>query len=223
MMVDEVDPRAIEEIVRRVMDRLVREEPPTDPNRKAVRIGVSVRHLHLCQEHVEILFGQGYHLEPRNELYQKGEYASTSVVTLVGPRMRCMDQVRVLGPTRDQSQVEVSRTDAIFLGIDPPVRPSGNHEGTGGIIVVGPVGVIHLKRGVIRANRHIHIHTSDAQRWGLKDNDTVRVRIANVHKSTILEGVQVRVRDSFRAEMHVDTDDANACSVSTGDFAEILD
>ncbi|HPA46081.1 MAG TPA: phosphate propanoyltransferase [bacterium] len=222
-MVDDVELRAIEEIVRRVMDRLVQEEQPSDPNRKGVRIGVSVRHLHLCQKDVEILFGEGYKLEPRNELYQKGEYATTSAVTLVGPRMRCMDQVRVLGPTRDRTQVEVSRTDAIFLGIDPPVRPSGNHEETNGIIVVGPVGVIHLKQGVIRANRHMHIHTSDAQRWGLKDNDTVRVRIANAHKNTVLEGVQVRVRDTFRAEMHVDTDDANACSVSTGDFAEILD
>ncbi|MFH1742953.1 MAG: phosphate propanoyltransferase [bacterium] len=222
-MTEQIDPRAVELITRRVIERLAQAGPLAASDRKLVRIGVSVRHLHLCQSDMEKIFGPGYQLEPRKELYQTGEYASQSVVTLVGPRMRCMDQVRILAPLRDRTQVEISRTDAIFLGLDPPVNPSGNHEGTPGIIVVGPVGVVHLQQGVIRANRHIHIGTDDSERWGIQDNAIVRVRIANDQKVTILEGVQVRVRSSFKAEMHLDTDDANACSISTGDFAEIID
>ena len=220
---DQIDPRAVEEITRRVVKRLAREAPFLADGRKLVRIGVSVRHVHLCQEDLVKLFGPGFQLEPRNLLYQEGEYASKSAVTLVGPRMRCMDQVRILGPLRKKTQVELARTDAIFLGLDPPVKPSGNHEGTPGIIIVGPVGVIHLRDGVIRANRHIHMGTTEVERWGIVDNSRVRVHIANDQKVTVFDDVQVRVNPKFRAEIHLDTDDANAASASTGDFAEIID
>ncbi len=222
-MVDQIDQNTVEEITRRVVERLVREEGRIPDGRKLVPVGISVRHVHLCREHVDVLFGPGFELKPRNELYQPGQYASKNTVTLVGPRMRCMDQVRILTPLRSNTQVEIARTDAIYLGLDPPVRPSGNHEGTPGIIIVGPKGVIHLDRGVIRANRHIHLGVEDGQRWGIADNDSVKVRIVNKDKRTVFEDVQARVNPEFRAEFHLDTDDANATSVSNGDLVEIID
>ncbi len=222
-MVDQIDQRTVEEISRRVVERLLRESPEIANGRKLVPVGISVRHVHLCREHVDVLFGPGFELEPRNELYQLGQYASQATVTLVGPRMRCMDQVRILTPLRPETQVEIARTDAIYLGLNPPVKPSGNHENTPGIIIVGPKGVVHLDRGVIRANRHMHIGVEEAQRWGISDNDIVKVRVANQDKVTVFEDVQVRVKPEFRAEFHLDTDDANASSVSNGDLVEIID
>ncbi len=220
-----IDPQVIQEITRRVITRLSDNPAPAaaaaNPSSRSLPVGVSVRHIHLCPEHIEILFGPGSELKPRNELYQKGEYASTFAVTLVGPRMRCMDQVRILGPSRTATQVELARTDAIHLGLDPPVKPSGHLEGTPGVIMVGPVGVVHLKQGVIRANRHMHINESDAATWGLQDNGTCAVRLAG-EKVTVFEDVQVRVDNAFRAELHLDTDDANAAGITTGDLAEIL-
>ena len=221
------DPAAIEAITRQVIARLgaASNQTPSGPaprlSERAVPVGVSVRHVHIAPEHLQILFGDGYQLQPRNELYQKGEFAATAAVTLVGPRMRCMDSVRILGPTRKRTQIELSRTDCIYLGVDAPVRPSGNHEGTPGIIIVGPVGVVHLEQGVIRANRHMHVSDVEAGAWGLQDNGICAIRIHG-EKKTVFEDVQVRVNPSFRAEMHLDTDDSNAAGVSTGDLAEIL-
>ncbi len=219
-----IDPQIIEAITRQVVARLgaaSQQAPAPQPSERSVPVGVSVRHLHISPEHLQILFGEGYQLQPRNELYQKGEYAATAAVTLVGPRMRCMDSVRILGPSRKSTQLELSRTDCIYLGVDAPVRPSGNLEGTPGIIIVGPVGVVHLERGVIRANRHMHISDVESGAWGLKNNDTCAVRLRG-EKSTVFEDVQVRVNPSFRAEIHLDTDDANAAGANTGDRVEIL-
>lgn len=219
-----IDAAAVEAIARRVLERLAGQSPQTVPagiSSRMVRVGVSVRHIHLTQEDVEKLFGPGYQIKPRNELYQTGEFASTDAVTLVGPRMRCMDQVRILGPTRKFTQVELSRTDCIYLGVDAPVRPSGNHEGTPGIILVGPYGVIHLRKGVIRANRHLHLGDQEAKALGFKDNDIATVRVRG-EKSTVFDDVQIRVHPMFKAELHLDTDDANAAGVSTGDMAEVL-
>lgn len=226
-----VDEQLIQRITQQVLERMGNgpsapapsPAPPAAaaPGAMLVPCNLSVRHIHLCREHLDILYGPGSELEPRNELYQPGQYAAKQSLTLVGPRMRCLGEVRVLGPLRNATQVEVSRTDAIFLGIDPPVRPSGKHEGSVGLILVGPVGVVHLQRGVILANRHIHLSVASAQQWGLTDNQTVAVRV-ETHKKTLMEDCQVRVHPDFLDEMHLDTDDGNACGLRGGEMVEII-
>ncbi len=185
----------------------------SDPDN--IRVGVSVRHVHLSQADLETLFGKGYKLNHLRDLYQEGEFASKETVTLVGPRLRSIQDVRVLGPLRKQTQVEVSRTDSIFLGIDPPVRPSGVLEGSAPITLVGPKGSITLKEGTIIANRHIHMSPADAARFGVKDNDLVNVEVGG-EKAVIFKNVQIRVKDNFKLEMHLDTDDANAAGITCG-------
>ena len=187
-----------------------------------VPVGISARHLHVSQEHLEILFGKGHQLTPYRDLLQKGEFAAQETVTLIGPRMRAMEKIRILGPVRPVTQVELALTDAIYLGVRPPVRPSGNHESSCGILVVGPVGSVELESGVIRANRHIHISTVDANAMGLNDNDKVLVRVDKADRPLIYYDVQVRVKDQFVAEMHLDTDDANAAGVRNGDRVKII-
>ncbi len=224
-MVDSpADIALVEQITRRVVERLRQENPATaTPSSGScqVPVNISVRHVHLCQNDVDVLYGPGFQLEPRNELYQPGQYAAKQAVTLVGPRMRCLGEVRVLGPLRDRTQVEVSRTDAIFLGVDPPVHPSGNLDGTPGIILVGPVGVVHLSQGVILANRHIHLSTKTGQQFGFTDNQTVNVRV-QTHKQTVFEDAQLRIHDSFLDEMHVDTDDGNAAGLNGGELVTVF-
>lgn len=222
-----VDIALVEQITRRVIERIRQGSPQTAPQSSApsgpcrIPVNISVRHVHVCQKDVDVLFGRGFQLEPRNELYQPGQYAAKQFLTLVGPRMRCLGEVRVLGPLRSSTQVEISKTDAIFLGVDPPVRPSGNHEGTPGIILVGPVGVVHLQKGVILANRHIHLSTKTAQQYGFTDNQTVKVRV-RTHKQTVFEDAQLRIHESFVDEMHVDTDDGNAAGLSGGELVEVV-
>lgn len=222
-----VENALIDQIVQRVVSRM-RQPQASAPaqavpgdTRRLVPVSVSVRHIHLCREHLDILYGKGFDLEPRNPLYQPSEYAAKQTVTLVGPRMRCLGDVRVLGPLRKATQVEVSRTDSIYLGVDPPVKPSGNHEGSERLILVGQVGVVHLERGVIQANRHLHLSTASAEKWGLKDNQIIQVRIQTA-KKTIFEDVQLRVNKAFLDEMHLDTDDGNAAGLRGGEMAEIL-
>lgn len=189
--------------------------------RGLIPVGISARHVHLSQKDLETLFGKGRQLTPMKNLLQKGEYAAEESVTLIGPRMKAIEKVRILGPVRNKTQVEISLTDAIQLGIRPPVKPSGEHDGTPGILIVGPVGFVNLKDGVIRANRHIHISTKDAEVLRLKDNDVVMVKIC-AERPLIYSEVQVRVKESFVAEMHLDTDDANASGVRNGDLVQIL-
>ncbi|HQH11338.1 MAG TPA: PduL/EutD family phosphate acyltransferase [Candidatus Sumerlaeota bacterium] len=145
-----------EKLIRRIVEKIVAEmiegrvssasPPAVDPEvaKGVVPLGVSVRHAHLSKEHIERLFGSGHQLTPHRDLLQKGEYAASETVSLVGPKMRALENVRVLGPARGNSQVEISLTDAVYLGIRPPVRPSGNHEGTPGILIVGPAGFVNL-------------------------------------------------------------------------------
>jgi putative phosphotransacetylase len=149
------------------------------------------------------------------------DFASEETVTLVGPNLRTIERVRILGPERKRTQVEIARTDAVRLGVNPPVRPSGDVDGSAGIVVVGPKGALNLKEGCILANRHIHMTPSDAEPIGLKDNDYVTVR-AGGEKGAILYNVQVRVNEKFDTEMHIDTDDANAIGVRCGDLVEIV-
>ncbi|MCX7626690.1 MAG: phosphate propanoyltransferase [Candidatus Sumerlaeaceae bacterium] len=188
-----------------------------------VPIGVSARHVHLSREHHAILFGADSQLTVLRPLKQVGEYASEQQVTIVSPVGRCLGPIRVLGPLRSTTQVELSLTDCYGLGLKrlPPIRPSGDHRDTSGITLVGPAGSITIAAGVIRANRHIHMHPSQASVLGLRDRDVVAVRIEG-ERPAILFDVQVRVAETFRAELHLDTDDANALGVKTGDLAQIL-
>jgi len=189
---------------------------------KKVVCGVSVRHVHLCPEHVEVLFGKDYKMQVLKELYQPGTYAYKETVTVVGPKLNAIQNIRVLGPLRDKTQVELAKTDCITLGVDAPVKPSGQLEGTASAVVIGPRGAVYLKDGVIRANRHMHLSSEDADYFGVKDNELVDVRISGP-KGLTFNNVQVRVSPDFKSEMHVDTDDGNAADIVNGTMAEIVD
>jgi len=188
---------------------------------RGVPIGVSARHIHLSQEHVEILFGTGYALTEMKPLSQPGQYAANETVAVVGPK-GTFGKVRILGPARKETQLEVSRTDAFALGVNPPVRESGNTKGSAGIKLQGPAGEVTIEEGVIVAARHIHFHTSDAERFGIADKQSLRVRFAG-ERGVVFENVVARVSDQFALDMHIDTDEANAAGVKNGDMAEIID
>lgn len=185
-----------------------------------VPVGVSARHIHLTQEHVEALFGEGYHLTKKKDL-MGGQYACNETVTVVGLKLRAIENVRVLGPVRKASQLEVSATDAMKLGIAAPIRESGNVAGSAPIAVVGPKGAIYLKEGCIIAMRHIHMSPADAQAAGVHDGDIVSVKADN-ERGTVFNQVKIRVHDSFTLEMHIDTDEANASKIKTGDKVTII-
>lgn len=185
-----------------------------------IKIGVSQRHVHLSQEDLEILFGKGYELHVKKYLMGR-EYASEEVVTLVGPSLKSIENVRVLGPVRKNTQVEISRTDTFILKVSPPVRPSGNVAGSEKLVLVGPKGCVYLKEGVIIANRHIHLTPEYAMANGIQDNDYVDVEVEGI-KPTKFYDVQVRVRDDFNAEMHIDTDDANSAGLKNGSVVRII-
>lgn len=188
---------------------------------KQVPIGVSARHIHLSQEHIEILFGQGYTLNELKPLSQPGQFAAQETVAVVGPKGK-FDKVRILGPARGSTQIEISRTDTFTLGIAAPVRESGHISGTPGAKVIGPAGEVELKEGVIVAARHIHFHTAEANKWGIRDKQLLRVRVRG-ERPLIFEDVIARVSDQFSLDMHIDTDEANAAGVTTGGVAEILE
>ena len=185
-----------------------------------IKIGVSQRHVHLSREDLDTLFGKGYELTKKKTLMGR-EYASNEVVTLVGPSLKAIENVRVLGPVRKNTQVEISRTDTFVLKVSPPVRPSGKVEGSERLVLVGPKGSVYLKEGVIIANRHIHLTPEYADRHNIKDNDYVDVLVMGV-KPTKFYDVQVRVRDDFNVEMHIDTDDANSANLKNGALVKII-
>lgn len=208
----------IEEITRLVVEAL--EAKRNSSNGFLVPIGVSARHIHLTQEHVEVLFGKGYQLTKKKDL-MGGQFASNECVTIVGLKLRAIENVRILGPVRKKSQVEISATDAIKLGIKAPIRESGNLSGSAPIAVVGPKGVLYLEEGCIIAKRHIHMSPSDAAAAGVHDGDIVSVKADN-ERGTIFNEVLIRVDDSFTLEMHIDTDEANAAKIATGQKVTIL-
>lgn len=201
----------IEKIVQSVMDSVTGDD---------IKIGVSQRHIHLSQEDLETLFGKGYELTKLKPLMGR-EFAAKEVVTLVGASLKAIENVRVLGPVRKQTQVEISRTDTFVLKISPPVRPSGDIKGSERVVVVGPKGSIYLKEGVIIANRHIHMTPAAAAKNDVKDGDYVDVMVEGI-KPTKFYDVQVRVRDDFNVEMHIDTDDANSAGLRNGDKVTII-
>ena len=185
-----------------------------------VPVGISARHIHLTQEHVEKLFGKGYQLTKKKEL-MGGQFASNEQCTIVGLKLRAIENVRILGPVRPSSQVEISATDARTLGIKAPTRQSGETAGSSPIALVGPKGAIYLEEGCIVAARHIHMCPEDAAAAGLKDNDFVTVRMGN-ERGALLDNVKVRVHETFTTEMHIDTDEANACQVKQDELAAII-
>ena len=188
-----------------------------------IKAGVSNRHVHLSQEHLEILFGKGYELTPIKELGQPGQYAAKEKVILVGPK-GAIEGVRVLGPVRKATQVEVSRTDAFKLGVNPPIKDSGDHEGSVGLTIVGPKGTVILEKGVILAKRHIHMTPEEAETFGVKDKDIVMVYCEGTGgRKTIFDDVLVRVSKSYALEFHVDTDEANAAMLSNNDPVYIVE
>lgn len=190
-------------------------------NTGEVKIGVSQRHIHLSREHLDILFGKGYELTKKKTLMGR-EYAAEECVTLVGPSLKAIEKVRVLGPVRKDTQVEISRTDTFILKVSPPVRPSGEIKGSERIVIVGPKGSVYLNEGVIIANRHIHLTPQYAAQHEISDGDWVDVICHGKEKTTKFYDVQIRVRDDFNVEMHIDTDDANSAGLRNGDMVTII-
>ncbi len=190
------------------------------PHPRPIPVGVSGRHVHLCAADLAALYGKGHSLQKQRELSQPGQYAAVETVTLVGPR-GCLERVRVLGPLRERSQVEISRSDAIHLGLNPPVRESGNLDGTPGVTVVGPQGPVLLREGLIVARRHIHMSPAEAKGFGVKDGESVRV-LAGRERNLVFGQVTVRVKSGFALELHLDTDEANAAGLGNGDTVRLL-
>lgn len=214
----EVSNAQVAQMVRKILTQMQGEGAAADG---LVPVGVSNRHIHLCREDVDKLFGKGYELTPLKDLSQPGQYACKETLTLIGPSMRSIENVRVLGPVRKNSQVEIAVTDSYVLKVKPPVRESGNVAGSAPITIVGPKGVVELSEGCIIANRHIHMSPSDAQRFGVCDGDYVTVKVEGTRR-TLWYDVQIRVSKDFRLEMHVDTDDANAVGIGNGAKVKIV-
>ena len=194
---------------------------PIESYRPNLVVNISARHCHLTQEHVDILFGKGYQLTSLKTLYQSTDFAANETVAVVGPRRRMIDGVRILGPCRKFSQVELAFTDGISLGIDLPVRLSGDIEGTAGCLLIGPKGSLPLDQGVIRAERHVHMGPRDADYYGVKHLDRLNLRVEGPC-STTLEGLLVRVHKDWKLEVHIDTDEANACDLQHATKVELI-
>lgn len=206
-MADEATVRRVERVVRDVIDRLV-------------PVNVSARHLHITQEHLALLYGPGAQLTKLRDLRQPGEFAAEQTVSVVGPNRRVFETVRILGPTRSRTQVELSYNDGRYIGLELPARLSGDIAGTAPVVLVGPAGAVQLPEGVIRALRHIHMGTGDAARLGLKGGDRVRVRTAGAMGVTF-SNVLIRVGEGLLIEMHIDTDEANAAGLGPHSFGYI--
>ena len=220
----------VEQVVRAVLSRqLGGAAPATSPipqpasgKPNPLKVNISARHCHLTEEHVEILFGKGRTLTPMKWLYQDGYYAAEETVAIVGPRRRMLPEVRVLGPCRGASQVELAFTDAISLGLDLPVKISGDTKGTPGCLIVGPAGSLELHEGVIRAMRHVHMSPADMLAHGVKDKDLMNLRIESPSCTTVLENVSVRGgADKIKLEVHLDTDEGNAVNLTNATNVEL--
>ncbi len=212
----------LEHLVRRsVYERMGLPAPLAVKGPNPLVVNSSARHCHLTQEAVEALFGPGHQLTPMKWLYQEGQYAAKESVTLMGPRSRVISNLRILGPCRTLNQVELAFTDARSLGFDVPVRLSGDIAGTPGCMLMGPAGFYELSEGVIRASIHVHMSPADAEFYGVKHKDYMKLRVHGPCQTTF-EKMLVRVDPSFRLEVHLDTDEANACGLGPDTFCELL-
>lgn len=187
---------------------------------KLIPVGVSNRHLHLSEEDIYTLFGEGYELTPLKDLSQPGQYAANETVSIQGTK-GIIHKVRVLGPSRKQTQIEVSKTDSFALGIKPPVRDSGSLKDSSPITIIGPKGQVELSEGVIIAHRHIHMHTSDAEELGLVDKQIVMVE-TDGERGVVFKNVLIRVNEAFALEFHIDTDEANGAALGNGTHVKIV-
>lgn len=217
-----LDRSIIERIVRQVVLGAATEPAAELQYKPNLVVSISARHCHLTDEHVEILFGPGHKLTPEKPLYQDGFYAAAETVMVVGPRRRMLPTVRVLGPTRPHSQVELAFTDSISLGIDAPVRHSGRIEGTPGCVLVGPKGVVELSEGVIRAARHVHMSLRDAEHYGVKNGEFMKLRVEAPQCSVVFEDLLVRADATSKLEVHIDTDEGNACFLDQATRIELF-
>lgn len=225
----------IEQIVRSILERQLAggsgapsastPAPALAPAASAYRpnlvVNISARHCHLTQEAVDVLFGKGYQLTKMRSLYQDTDFAANETVAIVGPRRRMIPDVRILGPCRAFTQIELAFTDSISLGIPIPVRLSGDIEGTPGCLMVGPKGSLELSQGVIRAERHVHMNLRDAEYYGVKQGDRMSLRVHGSCPAT-LEGLLVRTNPNWKLEVHIDTDEANCCDLPNAVKVELI-
>lgn len=217
-----IDRSALEQVVRQVVrQRLGLAGGSSRGAQPKLVVNISARHMHVTQEHLEILFGPGAKLTVLKPLYQDGHFASEQTVTIIGPRHRTITNLRILGPCRKDSQIELAYTDGIAMGIDLPVRMSGNVKDTPGCIVLGPKGHVELKQGVIRAQRHVHMHPSDAEYYGVKNGDALKVRVDG-SCPTLFEDIIARVDPAVKLEVHLDTDEGNASDLANAKSVELL-
>lgn len=210
----------VETLVREALFRqLGKSAPAAAPT---LLVNSSARHMHISPENLEVLFGKGAELTVHKWLYQKDQFASQQTVTLVGPRKRIIPNLRILGPCRNLTQIELAFTDSIQLGIDIPVRMSGDIEGTPGAYIMGPKGMLEMKNGVIRAARHVHMSPSDAEFYGVKHLDKITLKVTAKGCNTRFDDLIVRVDPSFKLEVHIDTDEANACNLDHAEKVELF-
>jgi putative phosphotransacetylase len=210
----------IETLVREALFRqLGKSAPAAAPT---LLVNSSARHMHISPENLEVLFGKGAELTVHKWLYQKDQFASQQTVTMVGPRKRIIPNLRILGPCRNLTQIELAFTDSIQLGIDIPVRMSGDIEGTPGAYIMGPKGMLEMKNGVIRAARHVHMSPSDAEFYGVKHLDKITLKVTAKGCNTRFDDLLVRVDPSFKLEVHIDTDEANACDLDNAEKVELF-
>jgi len=206
-----IDRSAVEQIVRQVtLEYLGRGKNEAAP---LLSVQASSRHMHVCREDMDVLFGPGSELTFDRPLYQEGNFAAKETVTIVGPRSRLISNLRILGPMRKQSQIELAFTDAIMLGFtDIPVRISGDIKGTPGAIIIGPKGVVELKEGLIRAAIHVHMNPAEAAQYGVAKGDRMKLRIGG-EAGVTFNNVHVRIDPTSKLNVHMDTDEANACGM----------
>ena len=212
----------VEHLVRQTVYRkLGKPIPSTASGPNPLLVNVSARHCHLTPEAVETLFGKGRKLTVFKWLYQEGQFAANESLTLIGPRSRVISNLRILGPCRTLNQVELAYTDAIALGFEIPLRLSGNITGTPGGMLMGPAGFFEMPNGVIRALRHVHMHPVDAEFYGVKNGDTMKLLVGG-DCGVIFDKMLVRVDPSYKLEVHIDTDEGNACNLQPGTPCELL-
>lgn len=216
-------PRAVvEHMVRQaVYSRLGKPLPRVATAPNPLVVNISARHCHLTPEAVEMLFGKGAQLNVHKWLYQEGQFAAKETVTLIGPRSRVISNLRILGPCRKLNQVELAYTDAIALGFEIPLRPSGSIKDTPGCMLMGPAGFFEMHEGVIRAARHVHMHPTDAEFYGVKAGDNMKLKIAG-DCGIVLDRMLCRVDKSFKLEVHIDTDEGNACNLRPDTSCELI-
>ena len=207
-----IDRAAVEQIVRQVALEYLGRQSGKGPA-PTLTVMASARHMHVCREDMDVLFGPGSELTVYKDLYQAGNFAANEKVTIIGPRSRLISNLRILGPMRKQSQIELAFTDAISLGFDDlPVRLSGNLAGSPGAIIMGPKGTVQLKEGIIRAAIHVHMNPTEAGYFGVKQGDLMKLRIGGPAGVTF-NNVHVRIDPTSRLNVHMDTDEANACGL----------